>query len=142
MPVVMLFRVGDVSALIAIIAYAIAPAIRYTVHGILNVPSTVKEAAAVCGCTRWQTLFKVELPLALPDIMLGVNQTVMLALSMVVITALVGTRDLGQEVYIALTRADNGLGLTAGLGVAFIATIADRLIQGWADAKRTRMNLA
>lgn len=141
MPVVMLFRVGDVSALIAIIAYAITPAIRYTVHGILHVPPTVIEAATVSGCTRWQTLFKVELPLALPDIMLGINQTVMLALSMVVITALVGTRDLGQEVYIALTQADNGLGLTAGLGVAFIATISDRLIQGFADSKRARMGL-
>ena len=142
MPVVMLFRVGDVSALIAIIAYAIAPAIRYTAHGIQNIPPTVREAATVSGCTRRQSLFKVELPLALPDIMLGVNQTVMLALSMVVITALVGTRDLGQEVYIALTRADNGLGLTAGLGVAFIATIADRLIQGWAASKKSSMNLA
>lgn len=141
MPVVMLFRVGDVSALIAIVAYAVAPAIRYTVHGILHVPATVREAAVAAGCTRRQTLFKVELPLALPDIMLGINQTVMLALSMVVITALVGTRDLGQEVYIALTRADNGLGLTAGLGVAFIATIADRLIQGWSASKKSRMKL-
>jgi len=139
MPVVMLFRVGDVSALIAIVAYAVVPAVRYTVHGILNVPATVREAAVVSGCTPRQTLWKVEMPLALPDIMLGINQTVMLALSMVVITALVGTRDLGQEVYIALTRADNGLGLTAGLGVAFIATIADRLIQGWTASQRSHL---
>ena len=139
MPVVMLFRVGDVSALIAIIAYAVVPAIRYTVHGILTVSPTVREAAVAMGCTRQQILWKVELPLAMPDIMLGINQTVMLALSMVVITALVGTRDLGQEVYIALTRADNGLGLTAGLGVAFIATIADRLIQGWTASKQSSL---
>jgi glycine betaine/proline transport system permease protein len=139
MPVVMLFRVGDVSALIAIVAYAVVPAIRYTVHGILSVPATVREAAVVSGCTPGQTFWKVELPLALPDIMLGINQTVMLALSMVVITALVGTRDLGQEVYIALTRADNGLGLSAGLGVAFIATIADRLIQGWTESRRSHL---
>lgn len=141
MPVVMLFRVGDVSALIAIVAYAVVPAIRYTGHGILHVPATVREAAVATGCTRQQILWKVELPLALPDIMLGINQTVMLALSMVVITALVGTRDLGQEVYIALTRADNGLGLTAGLGVAFIATISDRLIQGWTASKRSHLKL-
>jgi glycine betaine/proline transport system permease protein len=133
MPCVMLFRVGDFSALVAIVAYAIVPAIRYTMHGISEVPTPVIEASTMSGSYRRQTLFKVQLPLALPQIMLGINQTIMLALSMVVITSLIGTGDLGQETYIALTKADMGRGLIAGLGVACIATVADRLIQAYTE---------
>ena len=107
-PVVMLFRVGDFTAMIAIILYALAPAVRYTALGIREVNPTLIEAAKAMGSTRWQLLTKVRLPLALPEIMLGLNQTIMLAISMLVITALVGTRDLGQEVYIALAKADVG----------------------------------
>jgi glycine betaine/proline transport system permease protein len=103
--------------------------VRYTAHGIRGVEPTLIEAGTAAGCTRSQLLTKIRLPLAAPIILLGVNQTVMLALSMLVITALVGTRDLGQEVYIALTKADVGRGLVAGLCVAAIAIIADRLIQ-------------
>jgi glycine betaine/proline transport system permease protein len=128
-PVVMLFRVGDFTAMIAIVLYALAPAVRYTAHGIRNVQPTLIEAGTAAGCTPVQLLTKIRLPLATPVILLGINQTVMLALSMLVITALVGTRDLGQEVYIALTKADTGRGLVAGLCVAAIAIIADRLIQ-------------
>jgi len=128
-PVVMLFRVGDFTAMIAIVLYALAPAVRYTAHGIRNVQPTLIEAGTAAGCTRGQLLTKIRLPLATPVILLGINQTVMLALSMLVITALVGTRDLGQEVYIALTKADTGRGLVAGLCVAAIAIIADRLMQ-------------
>jgi len=138
-PVVMLFRVGDFSAMIAVILYALAPAIRYTAHGIRQIDPQLVEAGIVSGCTPRQLLSKIKLPLALPEIMLGVNQTIMLAISMVVITALVGTRDLGQEVYIALTKADTGRGLVAGLAVAFIAITADRLVS--AGAKRTRQRL-
>jgi glycine betaine/proline transport system permease protein len=128
-PVVMLFRVGDFTAMIAIVLYALAPAVRYTAHGIRNVPPALIEAGTAAGCTPGQLLAKIRLPLAAPVILLGLNQTVMLALSMLVITALVGTRDLGQEVYMALTKADTGRGLVAGLCVAAIAIIADRLIQ-------------
>jgi glycine betaine/proline transport system permease protein len=128
-PVVMLFRVGDFTAMIAIVLYAVAPAVRYTAHGVRNVSPTLIEAGTAAGCTQGQLLTKIRLPLAAPVILLGINQTVMLALSMLVITALVGTRDLGQEVYIALTKADTGRGLVAGLCVAAIAIIADRLIQ-------------
>ena len=141
-PVVMLFRVGDFSALIAIVAYAIAPAIRYTDHGIRSVPAHLVEAARAMGCTRRQILLRVQIPIALPEIMLGVNQTIMMALAMLVITALVGTRDLGQEVYIALTKADTGSGIVAGLSVAFIAIIADRLIGAWAAHKKQELGLA
>ena len=141
-PVVMLFRVGDFSAMIAVVAYSLVPTIRYTDHGIRQVPAALIEAATAAGCTRRQILWKVQLPLALPEIMLGVNQTIMLALSMLVITALVGTRDLGQEVYIALTKADTGRGLVAGLCVAFIAIIADRLIAAWSDRRKKRLGIA
>ena len=141
-PVVMLFRVGDFSAMIAVILYALAPAVRYTAHGIRELDPQLIEAGIVAGCTRRQLLWKVKLPLALPEIMLGLNQTIMLALSMLVITALVGTRDLGQEVYIALTKADTGRGIVAGLSVAFIAIIADRLIAAGAQRAKRRLGLA
>ncbi len=141
MPVVMLFRVGDFSAMIAVVLYAIPPAVRYTTHGIRSIPPALIEAARTSGCTRRQILWKVQLPLALPEIMLGVNQTIMFALSMLVITALVGTRDLGQEVYIALTKADTGRGIVAGLCVAFIAITADRLIGAWARRRKQQLGL-
>jgi len=140
-PVVMLFRIGDFTAMIAIVLYALAPAVRYTAHGVRSVSSDLIEAGTVSGCTPFQTLTRIRMPLALPDILMGVNQTIMLALSMLVITALVGTRDLGQEVYIALTKADTGRGIVAGLGIAFIAIIADRIITASARNARTRYGL-
>lgn len=140
-PVVMLFRVGDFTAMIAIVLYALAPAVRYAAHGIRNVSEDLIEAGIVSGCTPRQLLRLVRLPLALPEILLGINQTIMLALSMLVITALVGTRDLGQEVYIALTKADTGRGLVAGLAIAFIAIIADRLVNAGARGARIRFGL-
>jgi glycine betaine/proline transport system permease protein len=139
MPVVMLFRVGDFAAILAVVAYAIAPAVRYTDHGIRLVPAHLIEAATASGCTPFQILWKVRLPIALPEIMLGINQTIMMALSMLVITALVGTRDLGQEVYISLTKGDSGRGLVAGLCVAFIAIIADRLINAWSMRRKAEL---
>jgi glycine betaine/proline transport system permease protein len=140
-PVIMLFSVGDFSAMIAVVLYAIVPAIRYTDHGIRQVPAHVVEAARSMGCTRLQVLRRVQLPLALPDIMLGVNQTIMMGLSMLVITALVGTRDLGQETLIALSKVDPGRGLTAGICVAFIAIAADRLINAWAQRRKKELGL-
>ncbi|SLN60711.1 Glycine betaine transport system permease protein OpuAB [Roseovarius albus] len=140
-PVVMLFRVGDFTAMIAIVLYALAPAVRYAAHGIRSVSTELIEAGQVVGCTRRQLLRHIRLPMALPEILLGINQTIMLALSMLVITALVGTRDLGQEVYIALTKADIGRGLVAGLAIAFIAIIADRLINAGARQARIRFGL-
>jgi glycine betaine/proline transport system permease protein len=137
----MLFRVGDFSAMIAVVAYAVVPTIRYTVHGVRQLPPALIEAATAAGCTRRQVLWKVQIPMALPEILLGVNQTIMLALSMLVITVLVGTRDLGQEVYIALTKADAGRGLVAGVCLAFIAMISDRLISAWSARKKKEMGL-
>lgn len=140
-PVVMLFRIGDFTAMIAIILYALVPAVRYTAHGVKNTNSELIEAGIVSGATKWQILTKIRLPLALPEILLGINQTIMLALSMLVITALVGTRDLGQEVYIALTKADTGRGLVAGLAIAFIAIMADRIISAGAKKARIRYGM-
>jgi glycine betaine/proline transport system permease protein len=140
-PVVMLFRVGDFTAMIAVILYALAPAVRYTALGVREINPTLIEAATAMGTTRRQRLLKVRLPLALPTIMLGINQTIMLAISMLVVTALVGTRDLGQEVYIALAKADVGRGLVAGLGVAMIAMIADRTMVASAERTKRRLGL-
>ncbi|MCF8521128.1 MAG: ABC transporter permease subunit [Rhodobacteraceae bacterium] len=141
MPAVMLFRVGDFTAMLAVVAFAIAPAIRYTALGLRGVDPRLIEAGQAMGCTPFQLLTRIKLRLAFPEILLGVNQTIMFALSMLVITALVGTRDLGQEVYIALTKADPGRGLAAGLAVAFIAIIADRLIHASAQHARQRLGL-
>jgi glycine betaine/proline transport system permease protein len=142
MPAVMLFRVGDFTAMIAVVAYALAPAVRYTVLGLRGVDPQLIEAGRAMGCTNRQILTRIRLRLAMPEILLGLNQTIMFALSMLVITALVGTRDLGQEVYIALTKADPGRGLVAGLAVAFIAIIADRLIHAAAARSRARLGLS
>ncbi|MCR8726167.1 ABC transporter permease [Frigidibacter sp. ROC022] len=142
MPAVMLFRVGDFTAMIAVVAFAVAPAIRYTALGLRGVDPRLIEAGRAMGCTRSQMLTRIKLRLALPEILLGLNQTVMFALSMLVITALVGTRDLGQEVYIALTKADPGRGLVAGLAVACIAIIADRMLHAGARNARARLGLA
>lgn len=141
MPVVMLFRVGDFAAMIAVVAYAVTASIRYTVLGLQGVDPRLIEAGRAMGATRWQILTRIKLRLAMPEILLGLNQTIMFALSMLVITALVGTRDLGQDVYIALTRANPGAGLTAGLAIAFIAILADRMIGATARSARARLGL-
>ncbi|MCA8883948.1 MAG: ABC transporter permease subunit, partial [Rhodobacteraceae bacterium] len=140
-PVVMLFRVGDFSAMIAVVLYALAPAVRYAAHGIRAIEPEMIEAGRVSGCTEAQLLRRIKLPLAAPSLLLGLNQTIMLALSMLVITALVGTRDLGQEVYIALTKANTGAGIIAGLSVAFIAIISDRIVSALARDARERLGL-
>lgn len=141
-PAVMLFKLGDFTALLAIISYAIVPAIRYAEHGLRNLPNEVLEAAESMGTTGWQMLIQVKLPLALPVIMLGVNQTIMYGIAMLVITALVGTSDLGQVVYIGLGDGDFGVGIVAGFGMAIIAMIADRLTQAWSKKRQEAFGLA
>ncbi|GGW41432.1 ABC transporter permease [Gemmobacter lanyuensis] len=137
LPAVMLFRNGDFSALIAILSYAVAPAVRYGIDGMLHVPSERIEAAAMSGCSRWQTFRHVRLPGALPTLLLGVNQTVMMALSMLVIAALVGTRELGQNVFTALSQGMAGPGIVAGLCVAALALIIDTILKA-AAARATQ----
>jgi glycine betaine/proline transport system permease protein len=140
-PVLMFFRAGDFTALLAIILYAIVPAIRYTEAGLRNVPTHLIEAGRSMGCTPGQLFWQVQLPQALPEILLGINQTIMFALAMLVIAALVGTTDLGQEVYIALGKADAGRGLVAGIGMALIAMTADRILQSAASKQRAALGL-
>jgi glycine betaine/proline transport system permease protein len=135
-PCLMFFKVGEFSALIAIMLYAIVPPIRYVEHGIRNVRPDVVEAARQIGCTPSQLLLQVKLPMALPVVMLGLNQTIMAALSMLAIAAMVGTRELGQQVYIALGKADAGLGFVAGLSIALLAMISDRIIRGWCSRRQ------
>ncbi|MBC6439538.1 MAG: ABC transporter permease subunit [Rhodospirillales bacterium] len=139
-PVIMLFRVGDMAAIAAIVIYATIPAVRYTMFGLRNVPSQIEEAGRTSGCNRFQLLWKVRLPLAFPEIMLGVNQTIMFALFMVIIAAFIGTRDLGQEIFRALTFQDAGKGLVIGLCVAFMGLTADRLINAWATKRRAQFD--
>jgi glycine betaine/proline transport system permease protein len=141
-PAVMLFRVGDVAAMIGIVLYALTPAIRYTDHGLRHVPAALIEAATMSGCTRRQLLWRVQFPLALPELLLGINQVIMLALSMDIIAAMIGTRDLGQEVFSALATANVGRGLLAGLTVALLGIIADRLMGGWSRRLRLRYGYA
>lgn len=142
-PVVMLFGVGDFAGLITITAYALAPAIIYANLGMRLVRPELIEAARTSGCTRFQILRKVQLPLALPQLMLGVNQVIMMALSMLVIASLVGTRGLEQEILLSLSRVNAGQGLVAGLCIACIAIISDRMLGALADKRRKllwRMN--
>ncbi|WP_119273850.1 ABC transporter permease [Taklimakanibacter deserti] len=140
-PVIMLFQTSDLSNVIAMLAYATVPAIRFTYLGLMRVPTTTLEAVTAAGATGWQRLRKVELPMAFPEILLGINQTIMMALAMVAITALIGSRDLGQEIYKALPGADTGRGLLAGLGIAFIGIIAERLIGAWAQRRKRELGM-
>ena len=141
LPAVMLFRIGDVSAVIAITAYALAPAVRYTMTGLIQVPSDRIEAAQMSGCTPRQILLFVKLPSAFPPLLLGLNQTIMMAFSMLVIAALVGTKDLGQQVLIGLNRSIVGQGIIAGLCVAALSLIADALLKAWAAKGERKMGI-
>ena len=140
-PVIMLFKVGDVAAIAAIVIYASIPVIRYTMLGLRGVPREIIEAAITSGCTPAQILWKVRMPMAFPEIMLGLNQTIMFALFMVIIAAFIGTTDLGQEIFRALTFADAGKGLVIGLCVAFLGLTADQLITTWAAKRKAQLGL-
>jgi glycine betaine/proline transport system permease protein len=134
-PALMFFQVGELTGLIAITLYAIVPPIRYVEHGIRGVPTDLVETSRQIGCTAWQRLIHVEFPVAKPEIVLGINQTIMAALSMLPVAALVGTKDLGQQVYIGLSKADAGLGLVAGLSIAIVAMISDRVMRASIGAR-------
>ena len=141
LPVIMLFQVGDVAAITAIVIYAMIPVVRYTMFGLRGVPPQLIEAAITSGCTPRQILWKVRMPLAFPEIMLGLNQTIMFALFMVIIAAFIGTKDLGQEIFRALTFNDAGKGLVVGLCVAFMGLAADQLITAWAQKRKEQLGL-
>ncbi len=132
-PIVMLFSVGNVAGVLATIVFALPPVIRLTSLGIRQVHPELIEAAQAFGATRWQVLQRVQIPLALPTIMAGLNQTIMMALSMVVIAALIGAGGLGSPVILGLNTLDIGQAVTGGLGIVLIAIILDRITQGMAQ---------
>ena len=140
-PFVMIFKIGDFTALLAIIAYAFVPAIRYAEHGLRNLPEDVLEAARMMGATKRQLLWQVKVPLALPVMLLGLNQTIMFGIAMLVITALVGTKGLEQNVYIGLSDGNFGDGLVSGLCMAIIAILVDRITQAWSRKRQAQLGL-
>jgi glycine betaine/proline transport system permease protein len=128
-PVIMLFGTGSVAALIAAVVYAVAPVIRLTNAGIRGVDKTVRETAVSFGATRWQILLKVELPLAFPAVLLGINQTIMMVLAMVIIAGLVGATGLGLEVYQGFANDNLGRSVEAGLAIVLLAMVIDRITE-------------
>ncbi len=128
-PAIPFFGLGKVAAIFSTVVFAMPPAIRLTCLGITQVPGELVECADAFGSTRWQKLIKLELPLATPTIMAGVNQTVMLALSMVVIAAMIGAKGLGGEVWKAIQRLRMGSGFEAGIGIVIVAMILDKVLQ-------------
>ena len=141
-PVMMLFGVTDTSVLIAVIIYATIPATRYTIEGLRSVPPALHDAASMSGVTRLQRLLQIEFPLAFPHIMLGINQTVVFALFMVIIGAFIGTEDLGQYIMKALSDLKGGgKALILGLCVAFMGLAVDNLIRTWANKRKKLLGL-
>jgi glycine betaine/proline transport system permease protein len=143
-PAIMLFNVSNTAVLIAITPYAMIPAMRYTVEGLRNVSPALQDAGSMSGVSRMQRLFSIELPLAFPHIVLGINQTVMFALAMVIIGALIGsTADIGELIVGSLSDKDGiGNGLILGLCVAFMGLIVDHLLNTWARARKEALGLA
>jgi glycine betaine/proline transport system permease protein len=128
-PAIILFERGNVAGTIATVIFAMPPVVRLANLGIRQVPEDVMEAAKSLGSTKRQLLFKIQLPMALPTILAGINQTIMLALSMVVIASMIGAGGLGSDVRAALSRVDIGYGFEAGIAVVMLAMIIDRISQ-------------
>ena len=141
-PVIMLFGITDTSVIIAAVVYATVPATRYTVEGLRSVPAVLHDAGSMSGVSRIQRWKSIELPMAFPHIMLGVNQTVIFALFMVIIGAFIGTTDLGQLILKAISDPQGtGIGLTLGLCVAFIGLAVDQIIRTWANKRKMALGL-
>jgi glycine betaine/proline transport system permease protein len=134
----MLIGIGNVSGVIVTIIFALPPLVRLTSLGIRNVNQSVVEAARAFGATPRQILFKVELPLATPTILAGLNQTIMLSLSMVVIASMISVKGLGNEVLRAMGRLDAGKAIVGGLGIVMLAIVLDRITQGLGRSGRER----
>ncbi len=140
-PVIMFFQGGQVSAVIATVIYAMPPIVRCTTLGIRELPTEINEVSDSFGASTFQTLTKVKIPMAIPSIMLGVNQGIMMALAMEVVTPLIGGKGLGLIVFDGMNRADIGISLQAGLGIVLLAIILDRLSQAWTKTQREAMGL-
>ncbi|UCR88298.1 ABC transporter permease [Mycetocola spongiae] len=137
-PALVLFRVGVVPGIVATILFAMAPGVRFTELGIRGVDSEVVEAGQAFGASPGRILRQIQLPLALPTIMAGVNQVIMLSLSMVVIAGMVGADGLGKDVVAGLMQLDVGLGVEAGLGVVILAIYLDRITAALSKPRRKR----
>jgi glycine betaine/proline transport system permease protein len=129
-PIIAFFGTGNPPGILATIIFGMPPVIRLTALGMRGVPETITEAATAFGASRWQLLKDVEIPLALPSIMTGVNQTILMCLSMVVIISLIGGGGLGKEILEALQYAAKGPGLLGGFAILFLAMVMDRIVQG------------
>ena len=140
-PVLMFFGGNIISAVIATVIYALPPVVRLTTLGISQISVTYTEVASSFGSSNTQVLRKVKLPMALPSIMLGLNQAVMMALAMQVVTPLIGGGGLGKEVFRALNTSDTGAGLASGIGVVMLAVILDRLSQAWTQTQRKALGM-
>jgi glycine betaine/proline transport system permease protein len=141
-PVMMLFGITDTAVVIAIIVYASIPALRYTVEGLLSVPETLQDAGTMAGVNRVQRWVSIELPMSFPHIALGLNQTVVFALSMVIIGAMIGTDDLGQLILGSLSdRNGVGNGLILGICVACIGLAIDQILRTWANQRKQALGL-
>ncbi|GLX69613.1 ABC transporter permease [Paenibacillus glycanilyticus] len=127
LPAVSFFSLGVVPGVIASIIFAVPPTIRLTNLGIRQVPTELVEAADAFGSTPNQKLFKLQLPMALPTMMAGINQTIMLSLSMVVISSMIGAQGLGADVYRAVTQTKTGVGFEAGISIVVLAILLDRM---------------
>jgi len=136
-PALMFFGIGKVPGVMATVIFALPPAVRLTNLGIRQVPADLVEAAHTFGSTSFQLLFKVQLPLALPSIMAGINQTIMLSLSMVVLAAMIAAGGLGREVFMALGQVDIGRGFVAGVAIVLVAMILDRVTQSLGQKRRS-----
>ena len=130
-PAIPFFGLGAVGAIFSTVIFSVPPCIRLTSLGIKQVPTELVEAADAFGSSKWQKLIKVQLPIAKTTILAGINQTIMLALSMVVIAAMIGARGLGGEVWRAIQRLDMGRGFEAGIGIVIVAIILDRVMQAY-----------
>lgn len=136
-PAAMLFGLGKVPAILATVIYATPPLIRLTDLGIREVDREVVEASRAFGATRWQILAGVQVPLAMPSIMQGINQTMMMALAMVVIASMIGARGVGETVLLGLQRGDSGQGLLGGLAIVLLAIVFDRITQAYGQRLQT-----
>ncbi|AOK49685.1 MULTISPECIES: choline ABC transporter permease subunit [Burkholderia] len=136
-PAAMLFGLGRVPGILSTVIFAMPPAVRLTSLGIRHVNREIVEAGQAFGCTPWQLLYKVQFPNALPSIMQGVNQTIMMALSMVIIASMVGAGGLGNDVLASIQRLDIGLGFESGLSVVLLAIILDRITESFGRAPGT-----
>jgi glycine betaine/proline transport system permease protein len=135
LPAVTFFHLGVVPAIIATLIFAMPPVIRLTDLGIKSVPLELVELGKSFGSTFWQMMIKIELPVARPTIMAGINQCIMLSLSMVVVAAMIGAKGLGGEVWRAIQRLDSGNGFEAGLALVIIAIVLDRITQSFGSKK-------